>query len=249
MVTIIIPFYNEEDRFYRFEQTIIHYLRDNKFINELILVNDGSTDKSLELLNSFQEKVSTFMTSKIINIKENKGKGHAIKMGIQLATQKWILCIDADMSYHPTQLDTWINNKWIDLQTSKGIYLGSRVLGENYYQTKLFFHRKILGKLYSHLSKLFLNIGINDTQCGFKLYENLIAKKIFEIVGEDRFAFDVEVLYIVKHKKIKVNTLPVKCMDTKDTKVNLIYDGINMFGALFRIRKRHRNLRRHKQYI
>lgn len=239
MISLVFPFYNEAVRFSYFENTMNEYLEHNNYIKEIILVNDGSSDKTLELLINFQKKISDKIDCKIINLTENKGKGVAIKSGILSATQKWVLCNDADLSYPPNQLDEWIDNKWIDLDSSNNVYFGSRELGQEYYQMNLFFYRRIIGKLYIFLAQNILGITTNDTQCGFKLYDTELAKSIFNNVKEKKFAFDTEVLYILKKRNITVTFLPVKCTDISNSKVHLFWDGLNMFEALFRIKKNH----------
>jgi dolichyl-phosphate beta-glucosyltransferase len=239
MISLVLPFYNESTRFHLFEDGMQSYFATNKWIKELILVNDGSTDNTIELLKNYQQKYQA-IDCKIIDVQPNKGKGNAIKQGILAATQPWILCNDADFSYRPEQIDEWINNGWIDFNKTNAVYFGSRELGQDYYQMKLFLHRKIIGRIYAFFIQLITGITVRDTQCGFKMYEANLAKKIFPNIQEERFAFDVEVHYLLKKENASINLLPVKCIDIEGSKVNLIKDSWQMFNALFRIIKRHR---------
>lgn len=87
--------------------------------------------------------------------------------------------------------------------------------------------------------RLFTGITTTDTQCGFKMYEADVAKNIFSNVQEERFAFDIEVFYLLRRNKVKINLLPLRCTERNDSKVNLINDSWNMFTAIFRIKKRY----------
>lgn len=239
MISLILPFYNESERFHFFEEGMKSYFEKNKWIKELILVNDGSTDNTLELLNSYQQKY-TQIDCKIIDIQPNKGKGNAVKQGVLQATQKWILCNDADLSYSMFQIDEWIENGWINFDATNCVYFGSRELGQQHYKMKLFLHRKIIGRIYALFIQTITGISVRDTQCGFKMYDAKIAKIIFPKIQEQRFAFDVEVHYLLKKEKTIINFLPVKCIDIEGSKVNLIKDSWQMFNALFRIKRQHR---------
>jgi dolichyl-phosphate beta-glucosyltransferase len=84
---------------------------------------------------------------------------------------------------------------------------------------------------------LILGINIKDTQCGFKLYKTELAQAIFADLKELRFAFDLEIIYKLNKKNYNIILLPVRCYDVQGSKVNLIKDSINMFFALFRIKR------------
>lgn len=238
MISIVLPFYNEENRMHFFREGLKNYANKNQLVKELILVDDGSTDNTLQLLNEIKNNHSR-LNIKIISIKPNTGKGNAVKAGIMESAQPWILCNDADLSYSLEQIDDWYEHQWLNFSNPEIVYIGSRELGEKQYDMKLFLHRKIIGRIFAFFINLITGISIKDTQCGYKLYPATVAKSIFSLVKEDRFAFDVEVLYLLKKNKITVQLLPVKCIDTEGSKVNILSDGWDMFKALFRIKRRH----------
>ena len=238
MTSLIVPFYNEAQRFYFFENGMKAYFEKNKWIKELILVNDGSRDHTLELLKDFKVRYN-LIDCKIIDIKPNTGKGNAIKEGVKAATQEWILCNDADLSYLPQQLDEWIENGWINFDKANAVYFGSRELGMKKGWVKYHLHRRIIGRIYALFIRIFTGITVTDTQCGFKLYNAKVAKDVFSKIKEQRFAFDLEVFYLLRKNNVEINLLPLRCEERFASKVNLIKDSWNMFTAIFRIKNRY----------
>jgi dolichyl-phosphate beta-glucosyltransferase len=234
MISLVIPFYNEVDRIERFLEGVKYCQNRNGLINELILVDDGSTDGTLSYLKQIKEQYEGSFKIKIVHYSINKGKGYAIKLGVLAAQEEWVLCNDADLSYRLEQIDDWYEKKYLDFKQERTVYFGKRILNDE--QSKFFLHRIIIGKLFYLFIRLILRITISDTQCGFKLYKTSIAKMVFSNLKEERFAFDLEVIYKLKQDNYSIQHLPVHCYDIKGSKVNLIKDSINMFMALFRIR-------------
>lgn len=236
-VSLVIPFYNESAKFERFRTIMLEYLLVNQHVGELILVDDGSTDNTHDLLQAFQGGLS--IPVKIIRIQPNKGKGHAIKTGVSAASLSWVLCNDADFSYLPQQLDEWISEGWLDLKQARQAHFGSRELGARKGWVQFKWHRRIIGRIYAWLIRLVTGIRVTDTQCGFKLYPTDLAKAVFAKVQEERFAFDVEVHFILRKMGSDPKMLPVKCIEFGDSKVHLLTDSLQMGRALWHIRKHH----------
>lgn len=238
MISIVFPFYNESTRIHLLKNGLDNYQNRNSLIKELVLVDDGSTDDTLVHLQNIQHHYSQYQI-KIVQVSPNKGKGNAIRQGVLAATQPWMLCNDSDLSYSMEQIDEWVENFPVDFTKKNTVYFGSRELGKKNNEMQLFIHRVVIGRVYAFLIRCITGITVKDTQCGFKLYPATVAKKIFPLVQEQRFAFDVEVHYLLKKQKIATVLLPVKCIDVDGSKVHLIKDSIKMFQSLFRIVKRH----------
>lgn len=234
MISIVFPFYNESKRIDRFREGLKSYTNPNNLIQELILVDDGSTDNTLSILKEIQKEL-TAIQIKVIEIPVNQGKGNAIKTGIFEASQPWILCNDADLSYPMDQIDEWYEKNYLDFKTENTVYFGSRELGKKNNEMKLFLHRIVIGRIFALFIRLITGVTVEDTQCGYKLYEAGVARNIFYHIIEKRFAFDVEVHYWLKKMQIDIRLLPVRCYDVPGSKVNLIKDSFQMFIALFRI--------------
>lgn len=237
MITIVFPAYNESKRIHLLKEGLKKYQNPHQLVQEIILVDDGSTDDTFEKLLEIQEEFKQYSV-KIIEVQQNQGKGNAIKTGVLAARQPWILCNDADLSYSMEQIDQWVDQFNIDLSKKNTVYFGSRELGKQNNEMELFLHRIIIGRIFALLIRFITGITVKDTQCGYKLYSEDVAQKIFPQVQEKRFAFDVEVHYLLKKEKVNIHLLPVKCIDIEGSKVNLIRDSWQMFRALFRIVKR-----------
>ena len=235
-VSLVIPFYNESKKFGLFKEHLLSYLPSNRFYGEMIWVNDGSTDDTGALLDKFSKEITSIPVS-VIHVSPNKGKGNAIKEGIKTAKLPWVLCNDADFSYLPNQIDEWVDSGLLDLNAEKIPHFGSRELGMTKGWVKFKWHRRIIGRIYALLIRWVTGINVTDTQCGFKLYPTDIAQQIFQKVKEERFAFDVEVHYLLKQIHKSPRMLPVHCIDRGDSKVDLIKDSWQMWQALFRIKK------------
>ena len=227
-LSIVIPIFNEEKRILK------SLLKLNSFIIkikkkikvQIIFVNDGSTDKTTILLKKFL--IEKKINNKIVKLKKNLGKGAALKTGVSYADYEWILTCDLDMSVPVDQIITWTKKNYI--KQNCDIYFGSRSHNNSivYYRT----YRKILGNIFNFIIKNFLKIKINDTQCGYKLYKNKIAKKIFKRLTLNRFEHDLEIILIAKQFKKEIIELPVKWTHVSNSKLNIFTDSIKMFYGI-----------------
>ena len=233
-LSIIFPIYNEEKRIHFTFKDIKKFNIKNSHIKlEYIFVDDGSKDDVVNLIRKFINKNKSKSTNyKIIKIPTNQGKGFAIKKGIKLAKNQWILTIDADISVSISQIKDWIKKKYLNKKYD--IYFGSRNLKNSKVDTKIY--RKLLGHIFSSILKLLFAIEFKDTQCGFKLYKRTVAKKIFSSVYDKGFVHDVEVALISKKLEYKIKELPVKWTHKNDSKLNLLVDTLKMFIKLFFIK-------------
>ncbi len=234
-ISIIIPAYNEEKRIQKTLERIFSYMKEKKHNFEIIVVDDGSKDKTVELVELFRKKNSKNSKDKnrikiLKNIK-NKGKGHSVKRGMLSGEKKWLLFSDADLSTPIEEIEKF--EKYIDQYL---IIIASRNLKESQIKIKQPKIRSTLGKIFPLVVNLFTIRGIKDTQCGFKLFRKDIAEKIFPLQTSKRFAFDVEVLFIAKKHGYKIKEIPVIWINALGSKVDPIKDSISMFFDLIRFR-------------
>lgn len=224
-ISIIIPAYNEEKRIKKTIESILTYVQKKKYDYEIIVVNDGSTDKTKDVVQEFKNK-----KIKIIDNLENKGKGFSVKQGFLTATKKWILFSDADLSTPIEELDTFFRYQEYD------IIIGSRNLPDSLIVIKQPFLRSTLGKIFPFFVRLLLLSEIKDTQCGFKLFKKEVAKKIAEMQTIDGFCFDAEQLFIAKKIGYSVKEIPISWQNDERSKIRIIRDTIQMFMDLMRIK-------------
>lgn len=232
-LSIIIPAYNEEKRIEKTIQNIVSYLAEKFADNyEIIIVDDRSKDKTVEIVKKLSRENEKI---KIMVNEENYGKGYSVKKGMLNAQGKYLLFSDADLSTPIEELDKLLF--WIE----KGydIAIGSRSLKDSQVIVHQPFYREMMGKIFNKLVKIWCLSDFVDTQCGFKLFNKEVAKKIFTQTKINRFAFDVEILYLAKRNGLRVKEIPVRWINSPASRVNPIFDSLKMLIDLLRIRFLH----------
>jgi len=234
-ISIVFPLYNEENRLGKLFSEIVNQKIFKRKNIEFIFVNDGSDDLSLKLIKNFESKNRDKINVILINYKKNRGKGYAIKKGVLAEKKKWVLTMDIDLSVRLNQLEIWKNRGY--LVKDIYVYFGSRLLNTSKVSSKKY--RAFTGKLFNIILDLIFNrkkLGIKDTQCGFKLYKSLIAKKIFSKSQEAGYIQDVEILLLLIKKGILIRELPVIWAHKTGSKVNIFLDSILMFCNLIKLK-------------
>ena len=213
-LSIIIPAYNEEARLPQTLKSINSYLRNKSYHYEIIVVNDGSLDNTAGIVKNL---ISDIKNLRFIDIKENQGKGHAVKQGILNAQGQYCIYLDADNAISFDQIE----NFWPYLDKGYDITLGSieikgaRIIESNK-QYRLF-----LGKLSKYLIRFLTIWEIHDSQRAFKLLATDKAKNIFSKLTIKRWGFDIEVLVIAKKLNYSLKELPVTWINPSGSKVTL----------------------------
>lgn len=220
-LSIIIPVYNESARV-NAGLAIIKQWHQRQPDWEFILVNDGSTDNTAAQINKFK-----FI--KLISYSNNQGKGFALKQGVRKATKPLVLLSDIDFSTPLTEL-----NKFLQLNTD--IVIGSRKTEGSQITKRQPALREWLGKQFTNLTNLWLGLKISDITCGFKLFKNPVAKKLFGLSKIKRWGYDAEILFLAKKLNYKIKEMPVIWKNDINTKVNLVTDIFRSLVDLIRIR-------------
>ncbi|MFC1711811.1 dolichyl-phosphate beta-glucosyltransferase [Patescibacteria group bacterium] len=236
-LSVIIPCYNEEKNFEKGSLDKVKvYLKDkfNKTF-EVIIVDDGSTDKTAELVASYiKDKDSYFLLKK-----SHQGKALTVAAGVLEAKGKYILFTDFDQATPLAEIEKLMPF----VKKGYDIVIGSReVKGAR--REKEPFYRHLMGKVFNLVVQIVVLPGIHDTQCGFKLFENKVAKKLFSQlkvshIQTDRAftgAFDVELLFLAQKLKFKIAEVPVFWQHYETKRVNPFYDSIKMFFDVLKIR-------------
>tara|TARA_Y100000768_G_C23845391_1_gene618253 strand:- start:6 stop:692 length:687 start_codon:yes stop_codon:yes gene_type:complete len=194
--SVIIPFFNEEKTL----EIAVQNLLNEDFASEIILVNDGSDDKSSVIA---KELSNNYSSIKLVNSKTNKGKGHALKLGINKATKKYIGVLDADLEYSPKDL----KRLFFEINSTEGdVVCGSRFIGdfkrENIY-LRTYFANRFLSKFFSIIHKK----KVTDIATCLKVFR----KDLFESIqlNENGFAIEVELLAKTLSKSQKYNEIPI----------------------------------------
>lgn len=231
-LSIIIPCYNEEKRIEKSVDEIISYINSNKLNAELIFINDGSTDNSQYVLEKLSATLKEYnIINTVIKLKNNMGKGYALRKGIEKAKGDLVLLCDADLSTPISEF-----KKLQKFTDSYDIIIGSRRQKESHVIKPQSFLRTFLGKSYSKFSNILLNIRVNDSTCGFKLIKSNVAKKIVKKMSINRWAYDSELLKIAAIHGFKIKEVGIIWQDDPDTKVKLSKDIITSLNDLIKIR-------------
>lgn len=227
-LSVIIPAYNEEKRIKKTIITLRSYLKSKKYIYEIIVVDDGSTDGTLNVLKDI------FLADlRIITISKN-GKGASVKEGVLSARGdfQYVFFMDADLSTNVEEIETFINLFKSEPKTD--IIIGSRYLPEGSVIVQPPF-RNLVGRTFSFIKSKLLGINFYDSQCGFKAFRLQTAKKIFAKSEIKGFSFDVEILYIALLNNIKVKEVSVNWHHEPGGHVNLIGDSLLMLIELLQV--------------
>ena len=237
-LSVILPLYNEEKRLNNLFIKINKFKFLNKNKLEFIFVDDGSNDNSYLLIKNFIKENKKRIDLKLVSYKNNKGKGFALKKGIAKAKHDWIITVDIDLSVKLEQIKIWQKKKLISQEFK--VYFGSRLLAESKVKAKR--NRKFIGFIFNIILRKILNsnlLNIKDTQCGFKLYEKNIAKKIFRRLTENGYIHDVEILILLQKSKVLVKELAVEWKHKHGSKINLIIDSFIMLKNLLNLKKKY----------
>ena len=227
-LSIVIPAYNEEKRIHKILEAIIEYEKRSKKRIETIVVLDGTPDNTKESAEKFKEKVGHL---KIIDRKENKGKGYSVKEGVLEANGKYILFSDADNSTPIEQVD-----KLLKQIEDYQVVIGSRYIKDSKLAIPQSFVRKTGGRVINLFIRMLAVRGIKDTQCGFKLFQREAGKEIFKQATFDRWSFDIELLAIARKKGYKIKEVGIVWYDDPHSTVNPLKDGLKMIRDAWTVR-------------
>ena len=215
-LSIIIPAYNEAKRLPNTLREIDKYLRKQTYDYEIIVVNDGSKDETAAVANNLKPEIRNL---RLIDNKENHGKGYVVRQGILDGSGEYSLFTDADNS---TSIDQ-VEKMWPEFEKGADIIIGSRdIKGAVLDPPQPFIRSVIFGEGFKLFRKIIIGLwGIQDTQCGFKGFKKEAAEKILQRCKIDRFAFDPEILVVAKKAGYKIKEIPVHWKNDPESTVKL----------------------------
>ena len=236
-LSIVVPAYNEERRLPPTLIDIIDYFDRRAVAYEVIVIDDGSTDGTAEVVRKF-ERVRNQV--KLIQLPKNYGKGHAVRLGVLNSRGSRILFADADGATPIQEVER------LEAAISSGadIAIGSRAIASASTKVATSFHRRLLGRVFNRCVNIILLPKIADTQCGFKMFSRKSALFLFRRQRADRFSFDVELLYMAHKAALAIQEVPINWTNVPGSKVNLVVDSLLMFRDIFRFRVVHRGIDR-----
>ncbi|MDD2732205.1 MAG: glycosyltransferase family 2 protein [Candidatus Pacebacteria bacterium] len=214
-LSVIIPAYNEEKRLPKTLLEIDRYLRKQDYEYEIIVVSDGSKDRTSEAVNNLKSEI---LNLKLIDNKENHGKGYVVRQGLIEAKGQYRLFTDADNSTSLDQVEDMIPY----FNQDYDIVIGSRDVKGAVLDPPQPWHRVLVGNMFNLLTQFIVGLwGIWDTQCGFKALSAEAAEKILPKCRINRWAFDPEILKLGRKMGFKIKEVPVRWVNDPDSKVKL----------------------------
>lgn len=229
-LSIIVPAYNEEALIVSTLDGLAAYLSTRPETYELIVVDDGSEDKTVRCIQDWME--STRADLHLLINERNMGKGFSIRRAVMESRGRFIIFIDADLPYGLHTIDGFLSA----LRSGHDLAIGSRVLpGSEVKGVPVL--RYISGQIFSWMVQAILFQGLPDTQCGFKSFRSEAAREIFRRLTISGFGFDVEMLFVARKLKLAIQPVPVQMIDHRHrSRVRLIVDSFKMFANLFMVR-------------
>lgn len=201
-LSVVIPAYNESDRIGHTLAAIDAYLSQQKYPYEIIVVNDGSTDDTVRIVNGLKSKIKDL---KLIDNPKNHGKGWVVKQGMLAALGDIRLFMDADNSTSVDQIERMLPK----FKEGYEVVIGSRRVPGAKIAVHQPFWREQIGRIFNLLVRVAAGLPYADTQAGFKAFSAAAARRIFPKQTIYRFAFDVEILVISRLEGFKIAEVPI----------------------------------------
>lgn len=235
-LSIVIPAYNEADRIIPTLTRTFRYLNRQSYDSEILVVSDGSSDDTCSVVTSkcpSNKKIQV----QVLEYHPNRGKGYAVRYGMLRGCGDVVMFMDADYSV-PIEA---VEDAFPLMDAGAHIAIGSRAVAGARISKGQGSLRALSGKIYTFVQNTYLGISYRDTQCGFKLFKQSVARMLFEHQRLHSVIFDPEILWLAKQYGFKVAEFPVRWHHHEDSRIQ--YDSFRkamfVFQELYRIRKVH----------
>jgi dolichyl-phosphate beta-glucosyltransferase len=230
-LSVVIPAYNEAHCIQQNISHVCEYCELHFPRHEIIVVSDGSQDQTLALLCELRTK---YPKLNVLGETQNHGKGAAVQKGVLAANGDWILCLDADLAVPIEELP-----RFLTLGQSHDMVIGSRVIPKATQEVRPTLPRLMMSQVFNYLVRTLASLNFKDTQCSLKLYRRDAAHDLFKRMTIQRFAFDVEMLFLARRLGYRIAEVPVHKHGNPHSKVRMPHDPINMLVDVLKMRWRH----------
>jgi len=227
--SFILPAYNESERLSESLPKVLEYVREREFAAEIIVVNDGSTDKTAEVVRQFAVNNSMIV---LLENPGNRGKGYSVRNGMLHARAEVALFTDADLSSPITEADKLFGA----LSAGADVAIGSRWLQRELQTERQPLMRQLYGRLFNLGLRVVLGLRYKDTQCGFKAFNRRAIDTVFTRQRIERWGFDPELLFLADKFKLKTLEVAVEWAHDHRSKIHPVRDGLRMGMEVLKIR-------------
>jgi dolichyl-phosphate beta-glucosyltransferase len=233
-ISVVIPAYNEAGRIEPGLRRAVEYLTRRGAAYELLVVDDGSRDSTVEVAAAFADR-----GVRVLRQERNRGKGAAVRAGLLASRGEKVLLSDADFSTPIEELEK--------LEARLGdapVVIGSRAVAGADVREHQPFYRELMGKTFNLLIRMLGVHGLRDTQCGFKLTRGDVGRALAAELTIDGFAYDVELVWLASRRGHRVAEVGVVWVNSPDSRVDPIRSSLSMLRDVILMRLRHRGRRR-----
>lgn len=228
-ISVVIPAYNESARIGSTLDRVLAFVRQQGWNAEVIVVNDGSQDRTAEIVQSFAQGSEPV---RLLQNPGNRGKGYSVRNGVLHANGDFILFSDADLSSPieeaPKLFDT--------LDRGADIAIGSRWVRSELQTRRQSVARQVLGRVFNGVLRVLLQLDFKDTQCGFKAFRREAVRAVFPLQQIEGWGFDPEILFLAKRMGLQIEEVPVVWAHDERTRIHPLADGSRMVADMLRIR-------------
>ena len=231
-LSLIVPAYNEAERLPSTLDALRVFLSTRPWRPEIVVADDGSTDGTAAVA-AAAAAVAPFPI-RVLSLGANRGKGAAVKRAIGEARGVFVAFVDADLPYAFEGFDLAMRQ----LAGGADLVIGGRDLPGSSHARGYTRMRRLSGAIYSILVNALAVRGIPDTQCGFKWFRSDIARELFARLSLDGYAFDVELLVVAQHWRLRIDRIPVRFTHSDDSRIRLARDSARMLWDLLAVNRR-----------
>jgi dolichyl-phosphate beta-glucosyltransferase len=231
-LSLVIPAYNETQRILPYLHRITQYLSNRRLSYEILVIDDGSADGTADLVEKFGADEPTV---RVIRLSRNMGKGCAVRAGMLEAQGGLRLIADADGATPIQELER------LEARVADGadLAIGSRFLAshDGRFTVNARWHRSVFGHWFNLFVQQLGIAGITDTQCGFKLFRDSVARDLFSVAHVNGYGYDLEVLYVAQRRGYRIDEVPINWADQPGSKVCVLRDGLRTLRELLAVRR------------
>ena len=233
LLSFVIPAYNEAVRLSHTLTQVLTYLQLQDYRSEVIVVDDGSTDNTAQIVEAiFATKSTSRVLTRLVSYAENQGKGYAVRQGMLAAVGEIAVFSDADLSTPIAELPKLLAPILAD---EFDVVFGSRAVDRSLIGVHQPWLREQSGRFFNLVMQLVTGLPYVDTQCGFKAFRLAMCRPLIEGAVLNRFGFDVELLFLAHKAGLRLREQPVLWDDAAGSKVG-IFSGVDGFRELYLLR-------------
>lgn len=226
-LSIIIPAYNEAGRLPKSLEKIHAFLSKQPYGAEIVVVENGSTDGTFAIIQALQSVIKNL----VVVHEDRRGKGWAVKRGMQISKGEYRFICDADLSMPIDELPRFFP----PLLEDAPVAIASREApGARRYDEPEYRH--LIGRVFNWLVRMLVLPGLQDTQCGFKCFRADVVEQVFPLVTISGWTFDVEALFIARRMGFAIREIPIPWYHNPDSNIRVLRDSLQMGSDLLKIR-------------